>query len=67
MFKVFALLVWTLSVLPSITARGSRGMADRRPDVIWGANLQLPSSRIQAKLTLCRLTHFILWSQQTTN
>jgi hypothetical protein len=67
MFKVMALLMWMLSVLPSITAGGSRGRAVWRADVMWGANLQLPSSRIQAKLTLCTRTHLILWPQQTSN
>jgi hypothetical protein len=67
MFKVLALLMWMLSVLPSITARGSRGRAVWRADMIWGDNPQLPSSRIQAKLTLCMRKHLILWPQHTSN
>jgi hypothetical protein len=67
MFKVLALLMWMLSVLPSITARGSRGRAVWRADVIWGANPQQPSSRIQAQLTLCMRKHLILLPQQVSN
>jgi hypothetical protein len=59
MFKVLVLLMWIPNVLPSTTARGNRVRAGQRADVIWGANPELPSSRIRAKLTLCTRTHLI--------